>query len=138
MMRDRNKHVGRNVALGAAIAGIAGYLAGVLTAPKSGKETRKDITEAASKARRQAEQKITDLRLELDSVITKAKTQAVDMNASARKELAAALDKAQDAKDKARQVMNALRGGDADDPELDDAIKELREAIDHLSEFIKK
>lgn len=137
-MRDRNKHVGRNVALGAAIAGIAGYLAGVLTAPKSGKETRKDITEAASKARRQAEQKITDLRLELDSVITKAKTQAVDMNASARKELAAALDKAQDAKDKARQVMNALRGGDADDPELDDAIKELREAIDHLSEFIKK
>ena len=40
----------RNFALGTAVAAAVGYLAGVLSAPKSGKETRKDIARTASKA----------------------------------------------------------------------------------------
>jgi gas vesicle protein len=43
--RDRNSSTFKRVAIGSAVAAAAGYVAGVLTAPKSGKATRKDVQE---------------------------------------------------------------------------------------------
>ena len=48
-------------AAGAVVAGVAGYVAGILTAPKSGKETREDIKHAATKAKTEAEKKLKEL-----------------------------------------------------------------------------
>jgi gas vesicle protein len=39
----------KKIALSAIIAGVAGYGIGLLTAPKSGKDTRKDIKNTAQK-----------------------------------------------------------------------------------------
>jgi len=45
-----SKDTGKKVALGALIAASVGYVAGVLTAPKSGKETRQDIKNTGRKS----------------------------------------------------------------------------------------
>ena len=44
-----NKHGKKGIAIGAVIGAVAGVVAGILFAPKSGKETRKDIKDVASK-----------------------------------------------------------------------------------------
>ncbi|MEO7364397.1 MAG: YtxH domain-containing protein [Candidatus Saccharimonadales bacterium] len=47
--KDTTSKTTKKLAIGAAIAGAAGYLAGVLTAPKSGKATRDDIKDATQR-----------------------------------------------------------------------------------------
>ena len=46
---------GRKLAVGTLIGAGIGYLAGILTAPKSGRETRQDIKDATLKAKTEAE-----------------------------------------------------------------------------------
>lgn len=46
-MGDKNKNVAGKVATGVALGALAGAAAGILFAPKSGKETRKDIEKFA-------------------------------------------------------------------------------------------
>ena len=58
------------MATGALIAAGAGYLAGILTAPKSGKETRRDI----SKARSDSEKQLKKLHSDLNGLIKEAET----------------------------------------------------------------
>ncbi len=48
----------KKLAIGTLIAGAAGFLAGILTAPKSGKETRADIKEVAVATTKEAEAKL--------------------------------------------------------------------------------
>ena len=47
-------------AAAAILAAGAGYVTGILTAPKSGKETRKDITNHANNARIEAEKQLKE------------------------------------------------------------------------------
>jgi gas vesicle protein len=49
MIGRRQKSNFKRVAIGSGIAAAAGFVAGVLTAPKSGKETRADIKTATNK-----------------------------------------------------------------------------------------
>jgi gas vesicle protein len=51
----------KRLAMGSALAATAGYLAGVLTAPKSGKETRSDLKGVADKSWAEAEKDLTNL-----------------------------------------------------------------------------
>ena len=51
-----------------------GYLAGILTAPKSGKETREDIKDTAVKTYSEAEKQLKKLHTELNDVLAEAKT----------------------------------------------------------------
>jgi gas vesicle protein len=39
-MRRKKENTGKKIALGAAVAGVVGYLGGILTAPKSGRSRR--------------------------------------------------------------------------------------------------
>ncbi len=132
------KNTGRNFALGAVIAGAAGYLAGILTAPKSGKETRKDIQTTALKAKREAENKLKELHAELDKLISLGKAKAKTAKTTGKKDLDAAIKKAQAAKDKAREMLSAIHEGDADDEDLKSAINDVKSSIDHLGKFLKK
>ena len=63
-----------NFAIGAAIAAGVGYLAGILTAPKSGKETRADIKAKANELKEKAE-----------AEVDKAKSSATDALDDAKK-----------------------------------------------------
>ncbi len=125
-------------AVGALVAGVVGYIAGILTAPKSGKETRQDIGDAASKAKTEAERKLKQLHSDLDVLIGKGKERAQSLEAQARQKLTVVLDSAQSAKEKARVILSALHEGDADDKDLKRAIDEVKEAIDHLKIYLKK
>lgn len=126
------------LAIGGTIAAAAGYVAGVLTAPKSGKQTRGDIKKATNEGIAQAEKELKRVHTELGKVIDEARIKGDKMSAKAKNELAELVDKAKDSKEKVREVISAVHEGDAEDIDLKKAVKEANKALDHLREFLKK
>lgn len=128
----------KRFALGAAIVATAGYVAGILTAPKSGKETRADIQHKVVSGKVEAEKQLKRLHTQLGAAIDDAKNRADDLKGRAKTELEEATDKGVKAKEKARELLSALHEGDADDKDLQKAINEGQSAIEHLKTYIKK
>lgn len=128
----------KNLAIGAAIAGAAGYVAGILTAPKSGKETRNDLKDAAEKGLTEAEKDLKKLHTELGKVLEDVKDQGDKLGGRAQKDLNDLLEKAKDTKEKAREILSAFHEGDVEDKELRKAIKDANAAIDHIKDYLKK
>jgi len=128
----------KKLAIGTGVAAAAGYVAGILTAPKSGKQTRGDIKAAAKQSRLEAEKELKRLHTELDKVMKQAKVRGGKLSAKAQKELNALLEKTKVTKDKTREVISAIHEGDADDQDLKRAIKNAQSSIEHLKEYLKK
>ncbi|HTH72430.1 MAG TPA: YtxH domain-containing protein [Candidatus Pristimantibacillus sp.] len=128
----------KRFAVGAVVAAAAGYVAGILTAPKSGKETRKDIKDTAVRGYGMAEKELKVLHTELSKLMDEAGKKATDLKGSAQKNLDKAVAGAKVAKEKARDLLSAIHEGDADDKDLDNAVKEAKKAADHLKSFLKK
>lgn len=128
----------KKFALGAVLAAAAGYVAGILTAPKSGKETREDIKETAVKTYKTAEKELKVLHTELSKLMDEAGKKAGDLKGAAQKNLDKAIAGAKVAKEKARELLSAVHEGDADDKDLNQAVKEAKKAADHLKSFLKK
>lgn len=128
----------RNVALGGVVLAGISYLAGILTAPKSGRETRKDINKAAHKALTEAERRLKLAHSELNDLIDKLGKQADKGKAVVNKELKIALNKAETVKGKTRELLSAIHEGEAADKDLDEAVKEVKDAIKHLKSFVIK
>jgi gas vesicle protein len=122
---------------GAVLAGIA-YFVGILTAPKSGKEIRKDIKRASTKARVQAENRLKTLLGELDGNIKEGVKTAKSLNTSARRELQQLIANARVAKVKVRECLSALHEGEETDEELQAAIAEAKKTLTHLKKYFKK
>lgn len=131
-----NGDVIRKVAIGAAITAILGYIAGVLTAPKSGRETRQDIKDKAIETYSAAEKQLKTLHTELSDLIDDISDRISSF--TNRKDVSAALDKGRDAKQKAREVLSMLHDGETDDKDLKKAISDATKAIEHLREYLKK
>lgn len=128
----------KKFALGTLFAAAAGYLAGILTAPKSGKETREDIKDATAKGVAEAEKQLKKLHTEMSTVLNKAKDEASSLKGKAREDLDAAIAKAFGVKEKAREVLSAVHEGKADDKELKKAIEDATKSIEHLKKYITK
>jgi gas vesicle protein len=128
----------RNVALGTLIAAGIGYAAGVLTAPKSGKETRKDIQAAAVRAKKEAEKNFKELYAELSKLIDVAMAQGKKLADSKKPEFDKAVAKAQKAKKKVSEILSAIHEGEADDKDLKKAVNEVNAAIEHLRKYVEK
>ncbi len=128
----------KQLAIGSVIAGIAGYVAGILTAPKSGKETRKDIHDASLRAKAEAEKKLKSLHSELSQLIDKGTEKAKQLKAAGKKELTELLANAQVAKEKAREILSAVHEGGADDKDLEKAVNEATNAVEHLKKYLQK
>ncbi len=126
------------VAVGTAIAAGLGYVAGIVTAPKSGKETRKDIHDKALQAKKDSEKRLKELNAELNTLITNAKAKAKSAETTTKSELHKALDKAVTSKEKAREILSALHEGESEDKDLQKAIKDVHKAIDHLKKYLDK
>jgi gas vesicle protein len=137
MVFRRDPHVGRKIAIGSAIAGGLGYLAGILTAPKSGKDTRRDIADKAGDAKAFTMNELDHLNEELKELISTTKARGATLSASARAEFNEAVIKAKDAQNKAAEVLKAVRKGEASDPELNRAIKQAKQATKNLGKYLK-
>ncbi|HSX31106.1 MAG TPA: YtxH domain-containing protein [Candidatus Saccharimonadales bacterium] len=126
----------KKFAIGAVISAAVGYVAGLLTAPKSGRETRQDIKNKAHDAYMAAEKELKKLHTELSDMIDEVSDRISSFKN--RKDVSAALDKGRDAKQKAREVLSALHDGEAEDKDLQKAIKDATTAIQHLRDFLSK
>lgn len=130
---------GKKWALGALIAGVAGYIAGILTAPKSGKETREDIKEGVQQGVAEAEKQLKKLHTQMSELIAQGKEKAETLKGAAQKELQVAVEKTNTVKEKAREMLSALHEGNGpEDKELRQAIEEANKSIEHLRSFLKK
>jgi gas vesicle protein len=132
-MRKRSK----DIAMGTALAAGIGYLAGIMTAPKSGRETRRDIERAALKAKGEAEKALKSLHSELASLITQAKRHAKTLNSDAKSELDKAIDDAQVAREKVREILSALHEGESENHDLQKAIDDVNSSLEHLKKYVQ-
>ena len=128
----------KRLAIGSAIAAGAGYVVGILTAPKSGKETRADVKQAAGENFAQAEKELKRLNAELGRVIDEARIKGDRLGAKARNDLSELIDNAKDTKEKVREVISAVHEGEAEDADLKKAVKQANNALKNLQAFLKK
>jgi len=131
------KDTGKKLAFGAAVGAAVGYVTGILTAPKSGKETRTDISNKADAVKSGAEKQLQDAIDELSSTIADLKGKSQALSAKAREEYDESLVKAKDAQNKATAVLKAVKAGEASDPELNKAVKQARQAMKNLGKYLK-
>ena len=128
----------RNVAIGVVVAAAAGYVAGILTAPKSGKETREDIKVATERGVQAAEKALKQLHTELNNYVDAAKVQLAKLQGRAKDHLETTLAQATKAKSKVREALSAAHDGEASDKDLKKAIDEAEKAVESLKAFLQK
>ncbi|MBI4034372.1 YtxH domain-containing protein [Candidatus Saccharibacteria bacterium] len=132
-----NNHRGGKFFLGALVAGVAGYVAGLLTAPKSGKETRQDLADKADQLKNEAEAKLESARDELEQLLTDTKSKTRLLSAKAREEFNEAVVRAKAAKTKTVQLLKDVKAGESSDPDLEKALQQARRAGKNLRKYLK-
>lgn len=132
-----DKRTGR-FAVWALLAGLAGYVAGILTAPKSGKETRKDIKDNTQAAIADAEKKLKEVHTELTKQIDEATTKAEKLKGAAKTEAENLVEASKKAKEKVRISLSSIHDGGETDKDLQKAVKEAQKSVEHLKKFLKK
>lgn len=121
----------------AMVSAVFGYLAGILTAPKSGKETRTDIGDKAEEIKEEGIDKLRLAENELDGLVRKVQETAATLGDKAKAEYTVALNTAKEAQAKAKTVAKAVKEGKAEDKDLDAALNQTKQAIKSLSKFLK-
>lgn len=132
------KQTTKRFVLGTVIAAATGYIAGLLTAPKSGKETRKDIKDAASSAVLASEKQLKNLQVEMEDALAKAKQEINQLSGRTKTNLSEAIDKTQVVKTKVKTLISAIHDGSAEDKDLQAAVSEASKVLKHLQSFFTK
>jgi gas vesicle protein len=130
--------IAKRLALGAAVAGAAGYLAGLLTAPKSGKETRAELKQTGVSSMSEVEKQLKALHTELGKLVDDTKTKGDGMNDKAQQEFKKLVETAKDSKEKLREVISAIHEGEAEDKDLSNALTDAQHAIKHIKDYLSK
>ena len=128
----------RNLVIGSLVGLGVGYATGILTAKKSGKETRQDIAKATMDAKHKADETIKSLHSDLDNLLKQGEELLKNTKNVVKDEFVKALEAAKKARDNALEVIKAINEGDASDADLSDAISEANKAIDHLKTYLGK
>lgn len=107
-------------ALGAFFGAAAGLVAGLLTAPKSGKETRADLKEAALKTKdtvmTEAEKAKGVATQKTQEVKQKAEEVAADVKAKTEEVVEEVTDRAVDLRDRTEQAIEGAKKGFSTNP----------------------
>lgn len=128
----------KRAAVGTIFAAAAGYVTGILTAPKSGKETRQDIKNAAEHGMAEAEKQLKKLHTQMNDMLREAKTKAETLKGTAQKDLQLAMETASVAKERVRELLSSVHEGGAEDKDLKKAINDANKAIENLKTYLKK
>ena len=75
------------LALGALVGAAAGFVTGILTAPKSGKETRADLKQKAEEVKSKAEKTVNDTRKTVEKTVDDYRDRVSRAADSAKEEL---------------------------------------------------
>lgn len=129
---------GSKFALGTIAAATVGYVAGILTAPSSGTDTRKKIKKTVSQARIDSEKQLKKLYGELQKLIDDSEAQIKKAKAKTSTEFKKQLQNAKKTKQKTKMLLTALHSGEASDPDLKKMLAEANKAKTNLSKFVKK
>lgn len=131
----KNKKFGLGIMLGA----IAGVVAGFLTAPKSGKETRADIKKKAGEVKGAAERKLKDAHKELGVISDDAKEKAKSLKGKAKDELNELTNKADELRDQVKAAITSIKSGDDDndDATVDQLLKDLNALKNKITKQVK-
>ena len=132
------KQVFKKFTIAVGLAALVGYLTGLLTAPKSGKETREDIKTATINGKAEAEKQLKKVVAELGELLDEAKSKGADLNDKAKAQLDELVAKAKTAREKAREVVSAVHEGDDEDEDLKVAVNEATRALKHLRDYLQK
>ena len=128
----------RTIAIGSLLVAGAGYVAGLLTAPKSGRETRKDIRRTALKAKSDAEHGLKQAHSELNKLLDEASAFAKKSTSKVSGEFEKARAQAEAVRTKTRELLSAVHEGEAEDRDLQKAIDDVKKATGHLKKYIGK
>lgn len=125
--------------LGILIGAVAGVVTGLLTAPKSGKETREDIKKMAGEARSAAEKKLKQGYKELAELSDQAKVKAKELQGQAQANLNELSKKADELKDKAKAAITSVKSGDDehDDVTIDKLLADMTAVKDKIAKEVK-
>jgi gas vesicle protein len=104
--------------MGFLIGGVMGALAGILVAPKSGKELRSDIKEKGSEVIKDGKEIYSDASTRAIEIIEEAKHQAKELMKEADRQLAEARQKAKEilahGEEKGSEACEAKKGNTGD------------------------
>jgi gas vesicle protein len=130
----------RNLAFGTLVAGAVGYVAGILTAPKSGKETRSYLDKVRSSSIVEGEKRLKKLHTELSNLLSEVDKSSWTGKAADKLEAleGEVVGKANRTRQKIREMLTAAHDGSADDEDLERAINEAAKAIKSVRKYIKK
>ena len=134
MSKDKNK----GLAIGAVVGAVAGVVTGILFAPKSGKETRQDLKDAASKLAVRFEKEARNVQDELGVLISKAESKVKETGKTLGDKSHEVIGQAKHARDTLTTLAKSIKAGTADDKDLDRALAKAKEAVDALKTYIKK
>ncbi len=126
---------GKKFGIGIILGAIAGVVAGFLTAPKSGKETREDIRKKAGEVKGTAERKLKDAHKELEGVVADAKVKGKDLQGKAKDEMNELAKKAEELRAKIKSAITSIKSGDDDndDATIDQLLKDLTALKDKIT-----
>lgn len=131
------KHAFKRIAIGTIFVAAAGYIAGVLTAPKSGKETRDEIKNTARNTASETERRLKKAHTDLATLLNQARERSMKVKGDTRKQIEQAMESAGLVKEKVRVLLSAVHEGDTDDKDLKKAIADATKAIDRLKTYLK-
>lgn len=124
----------KKLAVGTLFAAVAGYIAGVLTAPRPGAETREELKTMWQNGEKQ----LKELHTELSDLLTQAKQQSAKLKGEAQAKYKEVVETAQKAKEKARMLLTSIHEGDTEDKDLQAAINDAKQAAEHLRAYFTK
>jgi gas vesicle protein len=127
----------KNIAKVATIGAGIGYLAGLLTAKQSGKETREDIVNTSKKVIDTAETKGDALYKELVELIKQVESKVSSSKKTVASGLATATATAKKTQARASDILKAVKSGKATDKDLADSVKNTKAAIKSLRNYLK-
>lgn len=142
-MAKEQKGSSGKFALGAILGAAVGAAAALLTAPKSGKETREDIKNKATEVSHEALRQLRKVEGELNKRISDAKRLVGKYEGEAKREVENLITKAEKMKDRAVKMTEELKAdtkNKVDERFLDDVrqvIADLERLRDHATERTK-
>lgn len=123
----------------ATVIGVGvGYALGILSAPKSGKETRQDLVDASARFKAELDKRYNDIQTSLSEVIDEGMSKLNSFKGSAQDNLEQLIEQAKQAEYKAVDVYRAVRHGETSDKHLDKALDQASKAKDNLFKYLNK